>query len=222
MDMGSSRYQEWFPNASEDECALWDKVCGFGEMGMFDDLLFRPGSLTGGLTACQSEGGDGVWTADNVSLPDAFTDFSYSFFTYHVGGIEDKGAYGRFDTSNQSLSLQAEHLDKNHVILHEMIHLHKFVLDGEPLFYHDAALWALYSSLRGKVPNLDDRVASHAHLLNEQDIYVRGGLHDVLFLLKSFDLDLRMGYPLGTVFGDGLSDRYARNGDADPKRRLSR
>lgn len=33
-----------------------------------------------------------------------------------------------------------------------------------------------------------------------------GGVHDLLFLLKSFDLDLRMNYPLGTVFGYGMAD----------------
>lgn len=219
MDMDDSRYKEWSQNASEDENALWDKVYGFGEMGMFDDLLFKPGSLTGRLAACQSKGSDGVWMGDDDELPISFRYFSYAFFTYHV---EDEGADGCFDAGDQSLSVRRECLGRDVVVLHEMIHLHEFVLDGEPLFYHDIALWALYSSLRGRVPDLDGCVTEHAHLLNEKVICARGGVHDILFLLKSFDLDLRMDYPLGTVFGYGLSDWYAQDGVADPKCRLLR
>ena len=43
-------------------------------------------------------------------------------------------------------------------------------------------------------------------MLTESGLYEAGGLHDVLFLLKSFDLDIRKGYDLGTVFGYGRRD----------------
>ena len=62
--------------------------------------------------------------------------------------------------------------------------------------------------LKTKIPKLDDIISSHAHLLTGSTIYYRGGLHDILFLLKSFDLDIRMGYPLGTVFGYGRADEF--------------
>jgi hypothetical protein len=32
----------------------------------------------------------------------------------------------------------------------------------------------------------------------------QGGCHGMVFYMKSLDLDLRMGYELGTVFGYGL------------------
>ena len=36
----------------------------------------------------------------------------------------------------------------------------------------------------------------------------KGGLHDILFLLKSFDLDIRKRYPLGTVFSYGRQNEF--------------
>lgn len=70
-----------------------------------------------------------------------------------------------------------------------------------PLFYHDTLLWALYTNLKDKIDDLDKIVLNYAHILNEPSIYDQGGLHDILFLLKSLDLDMRMGYQLGTTFG---------------------
>ena len=51
-------------------------------------------------------------------------------------------------------------------------------------------------------------ITGHAHLLTGSTIYSSGGLHDILFLLKSFDLDIRMGYPLGTVFSYGREEEF--------------
>lgn len=89
-----------------------------------------------------------------------------------------------------------------------MIHMYEFVVNGLPSFYHDTLFWCLYKDLRNKINELDEIIDAHNHLLNEQTIYSQGGSHDTLFLLKSFDLDLKNNYPLGTVFGYGLTDWY--------------
>lgn len=68
--------------------------------------------------------------------------------------------------------------------------------------------WALYKDLRNKIPQLDEIITGHAHLLTGSTIYRSGGLHDILFLLKSFDLDIRMGYSLGTVFAYGYDEDF--------------
>ena len=39
------------------------------------------------------------------------------------------------------------------------------------------------------------------HLSDQQKLDAVGGCHDVLFLLKCFDLDIKMHYPLGSVLG---------------------
>ncbi|MCD8379618.1 MAG: hypothetical protein LUC95_04675, partial [Lachnospiraceae bacterium] len=94
-----------------------------------------------------------------------------------------------------------------------MIHLHEFVLNDLPMFYHDAYFYCLYKSLKNQIADLDDRIEARGHLLNEQQLYRQGGLHNILFLLKSFDLDLKKGYKLGTVFGYGYVEEQAQFGN---------
>ncbi len=67
-----------------------------------------------------------------------------------------------------------------------MIHLHEYVLNELPLFYHDVYSYCLYKSLQSKIVDLDERIEAHGHLLNEQQLYSHGGLHDILFLYKKF------------------------------------
>ena len=86
--------------------------------------------------------------------------------------------------------------------------MYEFVVNEQPLFFHDALYWSLYSSLKKKIPGLDEIISGQAHILSSSEIYKTGGLHDVLFLLKSFDLDIRMSYPLGTVFAYGVCDYF--------------
>ena len=68
--------------------------------------------------------------------------------------------------------------------------------------------WTLERQVGKRIPRLDEILENHAHALNQHILYADGGKHDVLFLLKSLDLDMRMGYPLGTVFGYGRSDEF--------------
>ncbi len=79
------------------------------------------------------------------------------------------------------------------------------IVNSLPSFYHDALFWALYSHLRKKIEGLDECITNQAHLLNMLDLFNQGGTHDILFFLKSLDLDIRMSYPLGTVFSYGKS-----------------
>lgn len=93
--------------------------------------------------------------------------------------------------------------------MHEMIHLHEAVINELPLFYHDMMIWALYRKLRERIDKLDEIINDHAHLLNGTELFKQGGNHDILFLLKSFDLDIIKGLPLGTVFAYGKAEEYA-------------
>lgn len=93
------------------------------------------------------------------------------------------------------------------VILHEMIHLHESVLQNVVPFFHDAVLWNLYQSLCNDVKNLEEIVNIHGSLDNQLIMYYQGGEHDILFLLKSFDLDRRLGKPFGTIFGYDMADK---------------
>ena len=170
-------------------------------------MLFGPDSSTYELIKCQSKPqGSDVWIDDEVDLPDQLAYFSYTFFLYKIA--EQNGSYGYFDPSEQLICVVPEKVEDDVVILHEMIHLHEYVLNDLPLYYHDMVYWALYKDLRNKIPDLDCIITEHAHALNENELYRTGGLHDILFLLKSFDLDIRKGFPLGTVFGYGRVDEF--------------
>ena len=84
----------------------------------------------------------------------------------------------------------------------------EFLINDQPMYMHDMLYWALYQALKEKIPKLDEIITGHAHLLTGSMLFEEGGLHDILFLLKSFDLDISMGYPLGTVFGYGRIDDF--------------
>ena len=91
-----------------------------------------------------------------------------------------------------------------------MIHLHEAVINDLPMYFHDMLYWALYKELKVKILQLDEIITQHAHILTGSTLYSAGGLHDILFLLKSFDLDIRQGYPLGTVFAYGKEDEFRK------------
>lgn len=193
---------DWAQKATQAEFQLQDKVYSFSDM--FGDMIFAEGSSTFDYIKCQSKlSKTDKWIDDTVSLPYSIEYFSYGSFTYHV---KDLGrAAGQFDRGNFSLSVAPEYLDDDSVILHEMIHLHEFVINLQPYFYRDAIFFCLYKDLSKKIVDLDQRIEAHGHILNSSSIAAIGGTHDILFLLKSFDLDLRKGYNLGTVFGYGMS-----------------
>ena len=199
---------EWAQTASPDDLQLQNRVYELEHY--FGDMLFENGTETYKLiqVQMQTDGGDD-WIDTALDLPDAIEYFLLSWFTYHVKEFED-GAAGVFNGMEYSLSVSPQYLTDDSVILHEMIHLHEFVIDLHPLFFHDAILWCLYRKLSKLIPDLDERIEAHGHILNSSTIANQGGTHDILFLLKSFDLDLQMGYKLGTVFGYGMVEQ---NGD---------
>lgn len=141
-----------------------------------------------------------------MSLPDELGCFSYNWFKIKV---EDLAQYdGCYKSDKQILCVSPKSVDDDIVILHEMIHLHESVVNTLPLYYHDMLYWALYQDLREKIEGLDNAITQHANLLNEWHLHTTGGLHDILFLLKSFDLDIRKEYPFGTIFGYGRVDEF--------------
>ena len=195
---------EWAQTASPDDVQLQNRVYELEHY--FGDMLFDNGTETYKLIQVQAQmDGSDNWIDTTIDLPDALEYFSPSWFTYHVKDLED-GAVGVFNGMDYSLSVDSQHLADNSVVLHEMIHLHEFVIDLHPLFFHDAIFWYLYRKLSKEIPDLDERIEAHGHILNASTIARQGGTHDILFLLKSFDLDLQMGYELGTVFGYGMAE----------------
>ncbi len=206
MIMDGSWYMDWYFNkASEQEKKLVDRIGDLGEL--FEDMLFDPDTNPYSLIRCQSMVKErNEWIVDEAQRPNELEYFSYTFFHYKVEPLDYCGGF--FDRSRQLLCVPPGALEDDVTILHEMIHLHESVINDLPMFYHDMLYWALYQDLRTKIDGLDGAINDHAHILTGQQLYRNGGLHDILFLLKSFDLDIRKGYPMGTVFGYGRVDEF--------------
>lgn len=195
------RMLEWQKTATENDKQLFDKIGEFEEY--FSDMVFDYDSITTRFLKCQYMY-NGEWKDGLISLPPELEYFSLDWFWFKVEELNDN-KLGCFNCLEQSLTITPKELESNSTILHEMIHLHEYVIDELPLYYHDVVFWCLYKDLSEKISDLDKRIEQHGHILNEQIIYEQGGKHDILFLLKSFDLDLKMNYKLGTVFGYGYS-----------------
>ena len=206
MNMDDSWFRDWYwTKASQDDKLLFDKVYDYESL--FEDMLFRQGTSTYELIQCKSKPLDSdEWEDDVIDLPHELEYFSYTFFHFKVETLDD--CDGVFNRQEQSLTVPPEALADDSTILHELIHLHEFVINDLPMYFHDMVYWALYKDLKSKIPALDEIITGHAHLLTGSSIFSEGGLHDILFLLKSFDLDIRMGYPLGSVFAYGRVEDF--------------
>ena len=192
---------DWFSTASEQDRILFYRVCEFEEL--FLDMTFKSDDLVKKAIMCKSFIAENdKWISDTVPIPDELECFDYCWFDYKVKSFGNDNE-GSFNCKTQTLSVDENSLNCNSTILHEMIHLHEYVVNEQPLFFHDTLFWCLYKSLRERIPNLDKLIDDHGHIFNETNLLNKGGLHDTLFLLKSYDLDLKMGYKLGTVFGYG-------------------
>lgn len=199
MNMDESWYMPWYwHEATPEEKRLVDKIDHFADLGLFDDMIFKKGSSTHKFVQCQAKDINGEWVESVADLPEELESFDYSYFHIKVEPLEK--AAGCFDCQEQTLTIAPEYLTEDSVIIHEMLHLHEFVLNELPLFFRDVVFWTLYNDLKTRLPDLDEQIERHAHILTGDKIMSMGGVHDLLFLIKSYDLDLRMGYELGTIF----------------------
>lgn len=205
MNRDENKFYTWYvTDATDEERALAQKVEELG-WAYFGDMRFESDSILHDFVIVQTKNNEGVWVDCTTDLPPSFDPFSYQWFTYHIKEV-DPLTQGRFDHEEQSLTISPRYVEDEVTILHELIHLHEFVIDELPLYYHELVLWCLYQNLRSKVSNLDIIIKKCVHIYDQDMLNSRAGAHGILFLLKSIDIDLRKGYPLGTVFGYGRKD----------------
>ena len=208
VDIRMERYMKWSEHeATEEEKKLAAKVSSFEEL--FEDMCFAEGTKSYNLIECQTQSDSGEWIDDETPRPEVLQCMEYMGHSLFLYKVEPSSHYrGYYDPKKQLLCVSPEALEDDKTILHEMIHMYESIINDLPLYFHDMLYWSLYQDLRAKIEKLDTVISSHAHLLNGSTLYAYGGLHDILFLLKSFDLDIRMGYPLGTIFGYGRTKLF--------------
>ena len=215
MTLNSTSFMNWYYyEASADERELWDKVAAM-MYDYFGDMLFRRATITEPFAKVQtilpkgdiySDGYlDGEWEDEVLSLPDTIEYFSADHIRVSI--VNSSQAKGMFHIRSEDdipeIVISKDYLDDETVIAHELIHLHETILEEYLPYACDIVLWALYQDLKTKIENLDEIITRYLPLLNVRDINWEGGKHDLLFMVKSLDLDLRLGKELGTVFGYG-------------------
>ena len=197
--MNGIEFYKWYnEEATEQDKQLHDRLYDFEEY--FADMLFEKDTVADSITRYHVEDLEGNDCGEESAIiPDELRCFSFDQIKTKCEDMPDNIA-GSYDCKKRLLTVSTKAIHDDAVILHEMIHMYEDVLNRQPIFYHDALLWLLYTDLREKISDLDTILNKHTHIAVGQSIYTKGGLHDVLFLLKSYNLDLWMGYPIGTVF----------------------
>ncbi len=205
--MAKRNFFEWYNyEATEAEKALVDKVSEFEHL--FEDMLFRPESITGKYVTYTTV--DGEYYEEYPEELDYFSCLDTEKYSFKVRRIKG-GCSGQYNRRTKTLYVAPESLNDNSVILHEMIHLYEHYINTLFFPFHDAYILAIYKDLSTKISDIDDRIIDHMNIINQGNIRSSGGEHDLLFYLKSLSLDIAMNYPLNTVMGYG----YLKEGDAD-------
>ena len=192
---------------SDEEVEVFQQVAYYQDL--FDDMHFDEDSIVGKYTKVNYLNPDGTQVAGTIPIPHSLKYFDPQSYIYRVVSIQEMpNAWGCYNSGDCSLSLREDVLDDPAILLHEMIHMHEHNIEKEPRhYYRDILLLALYRNLKPKIKkkgfNLDDLIFKHANIPEAERIIQIGGEHDILFYLKSLDLDLKMGYELGTICGYG-------------------
>lgn len=187
------KYNQWWESRDDDTRGLHEKILQY-DSEYFDDMQLKDSTMEKYTIATDGYGNE-------CSLKDLFNldfDLDSNKYTYHIEKLDDCEALCDFE--NNTITFDPKFASDKATILHEMIHAHENILDSiKRPFIKEIILLHLYDKLKSQIPDLNDKIAGHANILSGMDIYMRGGNHDVLFYLKSIDLDLRCGYKLGTV-----------------------
>ena len=155
---------DYYANGIAEYLPLLEKVTVFGEGdgfsdggGLFNDMLFREGGSTYHLLECKDKNGNII----PYPLPDILNNFSYYWFLYKIEDFSQvkRGmiTLGGFDAKHQVLAVSPECLERDSVILHEMIHMHEFVIDELPSYYRDTLLMQLHNDLLYGCPETNNK-----------------------------------------------------------------
>ncbi len=195
IDELSKKYDQWWGNRDADTHELHTQILQY-ESEYFDDMRLKDSNLKKYTIATDDYGNE-------CSLEDLFNlyfDLEFNKYTYTIMKLDDCAAL--CDSKDRTITFDPEYASDKATILHEMIHAYENIIDSvKRPFIREIIFLHLYNKLKPEIADLDDKIAGHANVLSGMDIYMQGGNHDILFYLKSLDLDLRCGYKPGTVCG---------------------
>lgn len=128
-------------------------------------------------------------TVERSVVPDIFIDLSN--WIVKIANLKHEGVCkGKKKTIVIQKGLSAK--ETKEALLHEMIHAFEYELKNYPIV-KEMLLMQLYWRLKPKIKDIDDLIGTSLNFEFRQPS------HGLLFLLKSFDLDLMLKLPLGTI-----------------------
>ncbi|MDE5824038.1 MAG: hypothetical protein K2H91_05055, partial [Lachnospiraceae bacterium] len=190
-DILFQKYHKWFENKTEKEEDL--ELFILLQEDLFSDMIFEKGSTTGDYML---RNGKHLTFETELSIDEQY----FRFIVEHVAKYD---AYT--DVNSRKIVVDIEHINNKPTILHEMLHAHEFILQKRKPLLKEIVLLELYKDLKPKLSqrniDIDTWIFNHANIPHNEELAVAGGEHDLLFFLKSIDLDIRCGFELLTVFG---------------------
>jgi hypothetical protein len=195
------RFDEWLKNMSHEEYGLGVEVSCF-EKRYFADLRLQSKAIEKRLLTNKTQGLDGHPTEVGEDARDprneGLDEWIFRFRRFR------NQLYGYCDPKRKTILIRPGLGDPEHraTLVHEMIHAYESQLSPQ---FAEWLIVYLYQLVSRRIPRcrLDRYIDASTHLLIHQ------ARHGILFLLKSLDLDLRLGLKLGTVFGYGRDDIFA-------------
>lgn len=183
-------YYEWWNNRPQKVLRICEKVIEY-EMYFTDMSLNQNGLLKDYMA---SPLGVFLEAPEELLLHNPS-----SYFKICVDDLKD--CAGCVNEQEKILAIDNHYTEKKEIILHEMIHAHEVLLAEKNMLLRDVLLFELYKKLKPLYPNLDKIIKHHANFYRYNQAIGNGGVHDILFLLKSLDLDNVLGLKPGTIFG---------------------
>ena len=199
-------YAEYFESRTEDDSRLQSVI--LDHESLFDDMCLDVESAVRDFLIYQIQMDDGQYLE---ASDDHYIGLGVQCWRFYVRRLRDKDMMGVTYPNERKIVINEPYKNDLPTILHEMIHAHEAILNQFYPFYRDTVMLCLYKELEQKIPNLYQRLIDHAHEYRALEVTEIGGSHDILFFLKSLDLDLRLGYALGTVCGYGR-DSFSNTG----------
>lgn len=186
-------YNEWWRNRTPEQYEL-QVLCFDCEQEYFEDMLLEDGSLLNDIIKTVLDYTDGIFLGIDGKL--------------RLYIVDDSDFNGCFYGNEEKIEINRQYIHDKSVILHELIHYYEHQLEEEfPPFIRELLVLELYNKLLPPISDLKERIFNHCELYTYEKTFRGSGEHGVLFFLKSLDLDIRCGYPLGTVCGYGR-DKY--------------
>lgn len=187
----SKLYDEWWHNRTPEQYEP-QGLCFDYEEEYFEDMLLKDGSLLNDVIKTVLDYTDGIFLGiEKLRL-------------YVVDSDDFNGC---FYCNEEKIEIDRRYINDKSVILHELIHYFEYQLEEEfQPFIRELLVLELYNKLLSKISDLRERIFNHCELYSYTETFRGSGEHGVLFFLKSLDLDIRCGYPLGTVCGYGREE----------------